>query len=171
MTQIHTKNTDTEFKWWGSSIANKAIYYKSEYSKLALCMRKIMRHTHNNKWLEISPRRKKRDLDKNGASSSPSPHFCCYYYLDRRFVDEGPFLQEGKIKKQTEDMPIRCNQPLMPHFCIAPFVETRRTAGLRPAFCSLLSLTPIAASWAVGQGLVPGVTRSGTRCDKVCYKV
>ena len=30
----------------GGSIANKAIYYKSEYSKLALCMRKIMRHTH-----------------------------------------------------------------------------------------------------------------------------
>ena len=82
-------------------------------------------HTHNNKWLEISPRRKKRDLDKNGASSSSPPHFCCcYFYLDRRFVDEGPFLQEGKIKKQTEDMPIRCNQLLlMRHFCIAPFLE------------------------------------------------
>ena len=39
------------------------------------------------------------------------------------------------------------------------FDETRRKAGLRPAFCSLLSLPR--------QGWVQGVIKSGTRWDKV----
>ena len=54
---------------------------------------------------------------------------------------------------------------------------TRRTAGLRPAFCSLLSL-PNRVGYKVWQtlikgrlGLVLGVTGLGIRCDRVGYKV
>ena len=53
-------------------------------------------------------------------------------------------------------------------YCLL-IVKTRRKAGLRPAFCSLLSLPLIAVK--VWQSKVQGVTGFGTRCDKVWYKV